>query len=143
MADDVNITPSNPIGRRNLAALFGLSLGVPLPAASAELLASTPGAPLTPVALACAALKAVQDRRDWINRVDSTQEEVDAWCQDDWDAAEALAEAQSQTPRDALLKVAFMLRRMKDNDWNFMDCEKDCLEGASLEIERFFPGLPL
>lgn len=70
-------------------------------------------------------------RETHINHFGAAEEVVIAWADDDVAAVEALAAAEAQTPRRALLKVMAMLRRGLGNDWNLMDCEGECLQQSA------------
>ncbi|MDB5314933.1 MAG: hypothetical protein JWO24_777 [Rhodospirillales bacterium] len=146
MADGSNNTLQDPSRRRGFTALAALALTAALPAACGAPLAP-PGASLTPVAQAYAALQAVQARKAYINSGGGTEEEVDTWCDDDIAAVWDLAAAASETPHDVMTKLVAMMRRGEDARWTMMECEVECevecLSSTSDEIERFFPELRL
>lgn len=135
MATIIN-TASNPSGERLLSRRAAFAVPVALAAAPAAALA----APQTPVAAAYAALKEVQGREQQANK--GGDEATGAWCDQDTHAVWALAKAKPETPQDVLKKLRVVLRRGPEVDWLLMDCEADCLERATAELERFFPGLP-
>jgi hypothetical protein len=143
MADEAHITVKDPSRRRGFAALAALAFTAVLPATGQSLPLTLPAVPPTPVAKAYAALQAVQGRKAYINGPGSTEEEVETWNDEDIAAVWALAEAVSETPHDVMTKMVTMLRRGEDAEWNMMECEGECLNSASDEIERFFPELRL